>query len=356
MRLVPLGHLKVNSEVAIDIINKDGVLLVRAGEILTDKNIKKLDELSLSYVYINDEYCLHNEPDHYSISRIRDFYGAIKALHKIADVVASGKSGLNEVNQIKQISTRMVDDILNIPTTYDLKIMYEPVKLYENMVVEQSIYVAIMSVVLGIEMKLKKIQLVELCVTGLVRNFSLISPKVIYENVEYEGEELEKMHPILSHVFLSKHYDFSINVLEGVLHHHEYHNGTGFPYGLVGDEIHLYAKIIGIVNFFYRLKSDNDPLIVRHGILEVVFKSKLRLFDPAIVDVFLKHLELFTLDTMVQLNTGDYAIVLENNTDEPFRPIVKIIKSGKFELDDTIDLSEKENRSTKITTVSYYLD
>lgn len=356
MRLVPLKHLKVDSKVAIDVVNKKGVSLVCAGEVLTERSLKKLDELSLSYVYIEDEHCINNEIDVYSISRIRDFYEIIQSLHKIADTVANGNSGLKEVNQIKQISTRIVEDILRIPTTYDLKIMYEPVKLYDSSVVEQSIYVAIMSVVLGVEMGLKKIQLVELCVTGLVRNFSLISPKVIYENVVYEGEELEKMHPILSHVFLSKHYDFSINVLEGVLHHHEYYNGSGFPYGLVGEEIHLYARIIGIVNFFYELKADNDPLIVRHGILEVVFKSKLRLFDPEIVEIFLKHLELFTLDTMVQLTTGDCAIVTQNNSQEPFRPIVRIIKNKKFSLGDEIDLSEPEHKPVKITTVIYYAE
>lgn len=356
MRLIPLEHLKEDSMVAVNVINQAGVPLVCAGEKLTQKNLDKLQELKLSYVYIHDRYCIYDNPPHYTISRISDFYSTIKVLHTIAEKIADNTATRGDIFKIKQIASKLVDELLKIPEPDGLKIIHEPVKLYNYMLVEQSIYVSIMAVILGFKLKLRHAQLIELCVTALVRNFCLISDSVSFENELYEGQELEKMHPILSHVFLSRYEDFSINVLEGVLHHHEYHNGAGYPNGIEGDDIHIYAKIIGLVNFFYKIKNDNDPTIVRHGILDVVFKSKLRQFDPAIVDVFLENVEMFSLDTILSLTTGDYAIVIKNNPSAPFRPIVKIIRSVNFPITTNIDLSKEEYNYIKINTVSHYLD
>lgn len=356
MRLVPLEHLKEETKVAIDIINKDGVPLVRAGEKLSAKNLSKLDKLNHAQVYIYDEYCVHDEPPHYSTSRIGQFYNIIKKMQVLGESVATSKSGRAEVAELKRVSAKIVDELEKISLREDLRIMYEPVKIKLNTVVEESIYIAIMSVVLGMKLKLRQAQLVELCVTALAKNFPLTRESIMYEKEVYSGDRLVEMNPILSHIFVSRHQDFSINVVEGVLHQRELCDGSGYPYGLKGDEIHLYARITGVIDFFYKLKTENDPLVVRHGILEVVFNSKLRQFDQEVSKAFLEIVELFTLDTMVHLTTGDVAIVLKNNYGTPFRPVVKIIKTMAFPVTTTIDLTQEEYSSIKITSICYYLD
>jgi HD-GYP domain-containing protein (c-di-GMP phosphodiesterase class II) len=45
------------------------------------------------------------------------------------------------------------------------------------------------------------------------------------------------------------------NILDGIKYHHEKKNGTGYPIGLSGDEIPLYAMMIGICDIFDALTS-----------------------------------------------------------------------------------------------------
>lgn len=356
MRLVPLEHLKEGSVVAIDVVNTYGVPLVCEGEPVTNKALGILEDLALTHVYIDDEFCVNKEKPDYSISQVGDFHDIIKSLHEISDKISKGISNITELEKVKRIAKNIVRDITKASTHQDLKIVYEPVKLHEDIVIEQSIYVSIMSVILGVKLQLRQAQLVELCLTGLMRNFALVYPKIDYEGKVLEGDELERMHPVLTHYFLDKNYNISINILEGVLHHHELHDGTGYPNKLKGDEIHIYAKIISIVNFFYKLKSNNNPLVVKHGILEVVFKGKLRQFDPKIAEVFLESVELFSLDTLILLTSGDIGVIIKNNTGKPFRPVVKIIKGSEFTATKIVDLSEAKYNGIKINTVVYYID
>lgn len=356
MRLVPLEHLKEGSVVAVDVVNIYGVPLVCDGEQITQKALKILEDLALTHVYIDDEFCVNKEKAEYSISQVADFHDIIKSLHEISDKISKGISNITELEKVKIIAKNIVKDVIRASLYEELKIVYEPVKLHEDVVIEQSIYVSIMSVILGAKLNFRQAQLVELCLTGLMRNFALIYPKIDYEGKVLEGDELERMHPVLTHHFLNKNYDISINILEGVLHHHELHDGTGYPNNLKGDDIHIYAKIISIVNFFYKLKSNNDPLVVKHGILEVVFKGKLRQFDPKVVDVFLESVELFSLDTLILLTSGDIGVIIKNNRGKPFRPVVKIIKGSQFTATKIVDLSEAKYSGIKINTVVYYID
>ena len=67
--------------------------------------------------------------------------------------------------------------------------------------------------------------------------------------------------------------------------------------------------------------------------------------DPTIVYFFEKMLGPYPIGTLVKLNTGETAIVLQMNVDDPQRPQVKLIlddKNMKYEDLQLIDLSEKD--------------
>ena len=69
-------------------------------------------------------------------------------------------------------------------------------------------------------------------------------------------EEIEviKQHPRMGYEILRPIASFEL-VLDGVLYHHEYPDGTGYPEGLRGDEIPLVARIIHVVDTFDALTS-----------------------------------------------------------------------------------------------------
>ena len=86
--------------------------------------------------------------------------------------------------------------------------------------------------------------------------------------------------------------DFTLldHVIEGAEFHHERYDGRGYPKGLKGEEIPLYARIIGVADAFdamtanrvYRKQMDFEY------VLNELEKGRGTQFDPQFVDVLLK--------------------------------------------------------------------
>lgn len=79
------------------------------------------------------------------------------------------------------------------------------------------------------------------------------------------------------------------------LEHHEKYDGSGYPRGLKGDEIHIYARIVSIADVFDALSSkrvykDAFPLERTLAILE---EGKGTHFDPHLLDLFIGNIEQF---------------------------------------------------------------
>lgn len=79
------------------------------------------------------------------------------------------------------------------------------------------------------------------------------------------------------------------------LSHHEKWDGSGYPRGLSGEEIHIYGRITAIADVFDALGSNRcyKDAWELERILEFIKSQKEKHFDPALVDIFFKNLDKF---------------------------------------------------------------
>jgi response regulator RpfG family c-di-GMP phosphodiesterase len=73
--------------------------------------------------------------------------------------------------------------------------------------------------------------------------------------------------------------------------HHEKWNGTGYPQGLSGEQIHLGARIIAVADHFEAITSKRhyrDPMPIEVAIDELI-KYSGSYFDPQVVNAFLRY-------------------------------------------------------------------
>lgn len=89
----------------------------------------------------------------------------------------------------------------------------------------------------------------------------------------------------------------SISHLRGtlpyILYHHERWDGSGYPHGLKGDEIPLFARLFSVVDVWDALSSDR-PYRKRmrpKDVIDYLKKESGRLFDPHIIEQFLPLVE-----------------------------------------------------------------
>ena len=79
------------------------------------------------------------------------------------------------------------------------------------------------------------------------------------------------------------------------LEHHENYDGSGYPCGKRGEEIHIFGRIVALADVFDALSMDRVykkrwPLRKIVGFLK---KERGRKFDPRLTDLFLEHIDLF---------------------------------------------------------------
>jgi HD-GYP domain-containing protein (c-di-GMP phosphodiesterase class II) len=108
--------------------------------------------------------------------------------------------------------------------------------------------------------------------------------------------EIMKTHAELGYKML-KHSQRSILKAASILayEHHEKWDGSGYPRGLKGEEIHIYGRITAIADVFDALGSDRVykkawPL---QKILDFFEEQKGKHFDPHLTELFLDNLEHF---------------------------------------------------------------
>jgi len=73
--------------------------------------------------------------------------------------------------------------------------------------------------------------------------------------------------------------------------HHEKWNGTGYPYGLKGEDIHIYARIVAICDVFDAMTSDRvyRPAFSIEQSLDIMKKGESSHFDPVLFRIFINN-------------------------------------------------------------------
>ncbi len=110
--------------------------------------------------------------------------------------------------------------------------------------------------------------------------------------------------------------------------HHERYDGTGYPRGLRGDAIAFPGLIAGIVDAFDTLtapKPFGDALSPANA-LSMIYKERGKQFHPALVEQFIQCIGVFPVGSVVELNSGEVAIVIAQNMVRRMQPRIMVVK------------------------------
>jgi HD-GYP domain-containing protein (c-di-GMP phosphodiesterase class II) len=199
----------------------------------------------------------------------------------------------------------------------------------DNYLASHAVKSTIIALIIGLYLKLPAHRLIELGVAALLHEIGMIKlpPKIYLSKRPLLPQEQKAIltHPVLSYNLL-KSFDFPLTVTLAALEHHERENASGYPRGLPGERISLYAKIIAVACSYEALSAQRPHKEAKDGytgMLELL-KNEGKKYDETVVRALVFSLSIYPIGLYVLLSSGKKGQVVDVNPENPRFPIVQI--------------------------------
>ncbi len=150
-----------------------------------------------------------------------------------------------------------------------------------------------------------------------------IDVSTIYEDLSDDERKVVQTHTTLGHEFLNMGGEMSEEVTQVCLEHHERYDGSGYPRGLVGEDIGLFARMAALCDVYDSMTSDRPhrPRTDPNAALAIM-RGMEGQFDEDLLGQFVESVGVYPIGSVVRLTNGRLALVVDQNVDDYTRPRV----------------------------------
>ncbi len=242
------------------------------------------------------------------------------------------KSKALELDKVNDAVGWMVESVVRNP---DGMIWLTRLKSVDAYTYDHGLNTAIYLIAFGRHLGLPEDQLQVIGTVGLMQDVGKIKlPRSLLE-------KRNKLSPAELKVFQS-HVMHSIEVMrtsneasdvliDAISQHHERFDGSGYPKGLAGDQITLLGGMAGIADSYAAMISARpyaEPVSVQQA-LHSLYTSRDQTFKADLVEQFIQCVGVFPVGSLVELNTGEVAVVVSQNRARRLKPRVMLVLDSK---------------------------
>ena len=371
LRFMPVGELKGGEILGNCIMNSKGMVLMREGSELSPKMIGKLSRYGIRSVYIKDpemepfldetitdviDIALRNKSVENIKTSFEKFENQVK---KQKRNLKYGNSGILLCEGLKKTSMNLIKEIL---TSKNTNVNMLDIKSIVDYRFEHSVNVAVLSIIIGVEMGLELNELEDLTYGALLMDigFSRIDDDIVKKEGKLNQSEQEAMreHVKIGYSHINENTTFNAHVKSILMHHHERIDGSGYPNGIKGDEIHYLAKIVMIADVYDALTSDRSyrPAYNPHEAIEHIMANAGVLYDFDIARIFARKVIPYPVGTYVLLSNSQKGVITMNNSDHPLRPKLRTFGKSSYTSVNKISMDLLEKNNVTIHKVVYSLN
>lgn len=223
--------------------------------------------------------------------------------------------------------------------------------------------VCIYAIMLGNHAKIEAKGLENLGTCGLLHDMGKVSvsEKILNKPDRLTPEEfaIVQQHTTLGRDILMSGRNVFSGTVDVAFGHHEHIDGSGYPRGLEGHQLNLNTKIIAIVEKYDALVSPRPyrPAYNHLDAIDILNKMAAKgHLEPTLTSAFVSSLGVYPPGTIVELSTGEIAIVLQSNPKQRLRPQILVVRDpGGQPIEILVDMAlkstDEHNRPYKIKAV-----
>ncbi|MDR1428853.1 MAG: HD-GYP domain-containing protein [Spirochaetaceae bacterium] len=213
---------------------------------------------------------------------------------------------------------------------------------------KSSVNTAILTALIALEMKLPNHRVMQITTGALLHDAGMLRlPKEITEKKGgLSAAEVQRMqaHPLYTYKIICKELLYPEDVGAVALQHHERWDGEGYPRRISGAAIDLGARIVSVADAFEAMVSEKPyrNSMMGYQAMKNLLSDNSRRFDPDVLKAFIQTMGIYPIGSIILLNNGAIARVVEVRGDAPLRPNIRILidEFGKVFKQDEGDIIE----------------
>jgi HD-GYP domain-containing protein (c-di-GMP phosphodiesterase class II) len=305
-----------------DIMNDSGLVILSEGTALTEEHEEAINNhhLEITETDIEQPVLLHgriSKEEELISNMTEEFCSIFQSVRK------GGKVPVDEIWETIIPSIHHVSDQSNL---FDI---LSGIQAKDDYTYRHNIGVGIISTMIGKWLGLKGDELSLLTLAATLHDVGKvkIEDDILNKPGKFTDEEYATMkrHTIYGYELLRDAKDIPERVALVALQHHEREDGKGYPYGLSGDRLDYFSKIVGVADIFHAMSSkriykDAMPL---YQVMQQMIEDGFGKLEPLICNLFVRRMMNLAIGGKVELTDGRIATILMIHPDAPIHPLVQ---------------------------------
>ncbi len=230
----------------------------------------------------------------------------------------------------------------------------------DNYLMEHSINLAVLMGIFAKAMQIDRETMHHAMVGALLHDIGkiMVPDNILHKPGKLNDDEFSRMkqHVMFSRDLLQKTPGIHPLTIDVAAQHHERMDGSGYPEGLTGCQICREGKMVAITDVYDAITADR---CYHKGLAPTAALKKLlewsgTHFEEKLVHKFIRSMGIYPVGSLVLMESGRLAVVIEASEKDSSRPIIKIIyntKSKQYLPVQTLDLSNSSSQDRILMSV-----
>ncbi|WP_373291372.1 HD-GYP domain-containing protein [Paenibacillus marchantiophytorum] len=331
--MVAVSQLKYGEKLGDNVITKLGNILFNKGKIINDRDIEILKAFLISSVFIESKNGDETE-DTVEETKLKEttttspfqveYQNMLKLLRSVF-LLANGGQPI-PILDIRNGLEALIQHI----DAYKVLTFAPKNRNLQDYIFHKSIMVSLTSYSLARWHGLPQKDLVQIGIAGLLHDIgtSRVDPAILEKKGRLTDVEMDeiKQHTLIGYQILKNISGINEGVKLTAVQHHEREDGSGYPLGIKGDKIHMYAKIVAIADIYNAMTNEryHKTALSPYIVLEQLFTDSFGKVDPTLVQVFINKSTQISNGTLVKLSDNRVGEIIFSDRAYPTRPWVNV--------------------------------